>query len=147
MHTQVQQHSEKCAATLPVKVKVNLLQTPETNYEPNSVTVKCLKPLTCWKEMPFAFVASMELDTVQWNISINQTAPLNRCFGKSLYLSPPFRGHFSLSWGFPLNGCSTEFFWDYSGRGLLGIDGIRVLWEAIPFFGMNRISFRSFYSW
>ena len=36
------------------------------------------------------------------------------------------------------------FFWDYSGIGILGIDGICVLLGAI--FGMNGISFRSFYS-
>ena len=40
---------------------------------------------------------------------------------------------FSLNAVLECNLTQGAFFWDYSGRGLLGIDGIRVLLEAIPF--------------
>lgn len=42
MHTQVQQHTEECAAPLTIKVKVYLLQSTERKFDPVSSKFKML---------------------------------------------------------------------------------------------------------
>ena len=42
MHTQVQQHTEECAAPLTIKVKVYLLQSTERKFNPVSSKFKML---------------------------------------------------------------------------------------------------------
>lgn len=42
MHTQVQQHTQECAAPLTIKVKVNLLQSTEREFNPFSSKLRML---------------------------------------------------------------------------------------------------------